>query len=231
MSLPKRWCWLGAFGARAMACVAWAEVGPARVSWWAVWDRERGVLTERYRRSWRGIAVTRDGARVDGVLSLRVVPGRPVEATSRHGGGEIWTRKTPVRVTGAALGLAISCTGLLDESAGRHARHTAWMWTAGAGTAASGAAVVWNLCEGLHEREQAVWVDGEPHAVAVPAFDGLAGVGALKFRAEASRARREDLVLIASDYEQPFGTFTGSLPGAGPLREGYGVMERHEARW
>jgi hypothetical protein len=32
------------------------------------------------------------------------------------------------------------------------------------------------------------------------------------------------------DYEQPFGTFTGSLPVAGPLH-GWGVMERHEALW
>jgi hypothetical protein len=227
MSLPKRWCWLGVFGADAMACVAWAEVGPARVSWWAVWDRERRVLTERYRRSWRGVAVTREGARVDGVLSLRVAPGRSIEART----GPAWTRKTPVRVTGSVLGRPIACAGLLDESAGRHARHTAWMWSAGAGTSASGAAVVWNLCAGLHEGEQAVWVDGEPHAVPVPSFDGLAGVGDLRFAAEASRARREDLVLIASDYEQPFGTFTGSLPVAGGLRDGYGVMERHEARW
>ena len=36
--------------------------------------------------------------------------------------------------------------------------------------------------------------------------------------------------MIASDYEQPFGTFTGSLPVAGELH-GWGVMERHEALW
>ena len=51
------------------------------------------------------------------------------------------------------------------------------------------------------------------------------------FDAQATRARKENLVLIASDYEQPFGTFTGSLPVAGELRCGWGVMERHEARW
>jgi len=37
--------------------------------------------------------------------------------------------------------------------------------------------------------------------------------------------------LIASDYEQPFGEFAGSLPLAGELRSGWGVMERHRARW
>ena len=38
-------------------------------------------------------------------------------------------------------------------------------------------------------------------------------------------------MLIRTDYEQPFGTFSGALPVAGELREGYGVMERHEVRW
>ena len=28
-----------------------------------------------------------------------------------------------------------------------------------------------------------------------------------------------------------FGSFSGSVPEAGELREGWGVMERHDARW
>ena len=50
------------------------------------------------------------------------------------------------------------------------------------------------------------------------AFDGLDGVGDLRFTALATRAKHENYVLLKSDYEQPFGTFTGSLPVAGPLR-------------
>ena len=38
-------------------------------------------------------------------------------------------------------------------------------------------------------------------------------------------------MLLKSDYEQPFGTFTGSLPVAGALRSAWGVMERHDALW
>jgi hypothetical protein len=91
--------------------------------------------------------------------------------------------------------------------------------------------VAWNFCDGLHDGENTVWAGGEPHLVDVPKFDGLAGVGGLRFEAQATRARKENLVLIASDYEQPFGTFTGSLPVAGSLPLGWGVMERHEARW
>jgi len=43
--------------------------------------------------------------------------------------------------------------------------------------------------------------------------------------------RRDDLLMLASDYRQPFGTFAGILPDATRLRAGYGVMERHAARW
>jgi prepilin-type N-terminal cleavage/methylation domain-containing protein len=62
------------------------------------------------------------------------------------------------------------------------------------------------------------------------AFDGLDGVGDLRFVARAVRAKRENYLVLASDYEQPFGTFGGSLPVAGALH-GWGVMERHEALW
>src|SRR5262249_17194689 len=144
-----------------------------------------------------------------------------------------FTRKTPLRVRGTVLGREIDLPGLLDESHGRHARRTAWRWAAGAGTSSAGASVVWDLVEGLHDGsppERTGWGGGEPHEVGPPAFDGLAGVGDLKFDAVATRAKRENYLVIASDYEQPFGSFSGSLPVAGPL-EGWGVMERHEALW
>lgn len=38
------------------------------------------------------------------------------------------------------------------------------------------------------------------------------------------------MILIDSNYRQPFGTFTGSIDGV-TLRDGYGVMERHDVRW
>ena len=45
------------------------------------------------------------------------------------------------------------------------------------------------------------------------------------------RERDDNLLVMRSRYVQPFGTFTGTLPGAGELREGYGVMEAHDVRW
>jgi hypothetical protein len=77
-----------------------------------------------------------------------------------------------------------------------------------------------------------VWIDGEPHELPPLAFaDDLSAVGDLRFTREAVRAKRENYLVVRSDYEQPFGTFAGALPVAGPLREGWGVMERHEVRW
>jgi len=95
---------------------------------------------------------------------------------------------------------------------------------------------VWNLVAGVHDAprgsERTVWVDGEPHEVGPVAFaEGLDAVGDLRFAPEAERVRRDDLLVIASDYRQPFGTFTGTLPDGTELASGHGVMERHRARW
>jgi hypothetical protein len=220
VAFRKQWRWVGAFSGEAMLCVARARVGVARTAWWAVWDGSA------LRSGSRGVSVSAERACVRGVLDLTLSPGRPIEATT----GPAWTRKAPLRVSGTLLGRPFSAAGLLDESAGRHARRTSWLWSAGAGVAESGEEVVWNLVAGMHPGENTVWVGGEPHAIAPPRFDGLHGVDELAFTALATRAHRTNYVVIASDYEQPFGTFTGELPVAGPLR-GWGVMERHEARW
>jgi hypothetical protein len=232
--LLKAWRWVGAFGPDVMLCVARAAVGPARLGWWAVWQRAHGELHERTRHSWRGVIVEPDLAAVrqpGALIDLALTPaGAPVSA-----GEAVWTRKTPVLVRGelrvGGRRVAVDAEGLLDESGGRHPRHTAWWWSAGVGRAVDGERVAWNLVSGMNVAEQAVWVDGVAHPVAPVRFDGLAGVAGLRFTAEATRARRENLIVVASDYEQPFGRFTGELPVAGTLREAWGVMERHAARW
>ena len=250
----KAWTWVGAFGPDVMLCAAVARIGPATSAWWAVWDRAAGRLVERTARRSRGIEVSAGRVRVHGVLDLSVGGGAAIEVVSPHGRHYAWTRKHGgVRVRGTAIvdgrELAVDAPGLVDESAGYHARHTAWRWSAGAGVAASGEPVAWNLVAGLHDApeasERTVWVAGEPREVGPVTFGGeavdgtppdLAAVGfadggGLRFTAEATRSRRENLLLVRSAYEQPFGTFTGELPGVGPLREGFGVMERHDVLW
>ena len=59
----------------------------------------------------------------------------------------------------------------------------------------------------------------------------LSSVDNLRFHAEAVRERNDNLLLLRSRYRQPFGTFSGVLPGGIELTEGYGVMEDHEAWW
>ena len=76
-----------------------------------------------------------------------------------------------------------------------------------------------------------MWVDGTPHAVEpLPFAHDLSAVGDLRCEPVAVRSHNESLLLLSSEYEMPFGRFSGSLPHAGPL-EGWGVMERHRVRW
>jgi hypothetical protein len=244
----KRWHYVGCFTDQVLLCAAVARIGPLPVSWWAVWDREQRTLAEH---TGRGRPVVRfEGARLvveDGPveMDLQVGAGTPVETISPHGDEYVWTRKqggVPVRGT-VRIGdrhHTVDGHGVVDESAGYHARHTAWCWSAGVGVGEDGRDVAWNLVTGIHDApeasERTVWIDGVPHEVGPVRFDGLAGIdlaegGRLDFAEEATRAAEDDLIVMRSSYEQPFGTFTGSLPGAGALREGYGVMERHDVTW
>mgnify|MGYP000551257652 CR=1 FL=1 len=177
------------------------------------------------------------------VLVGVVEPGTPIEAVSDVGGGaSIWTRKQgAVRFVGTVTldgeEIAVDELGCVDESAGYHARRTDWEWSAGVGSLADGRAVGWNLVRGIHDgetgSERYVWVEGsEPVEVGPVVFAAdLSSVGGLSFEAEATRARRDDLGVFRSDYVQPFGTFTGTLPGGLELAGGRGVMERHSALW
>jgi hypothetical protein len=248
--LRKRWRYVGVYGPRVMLCAGVAQIGVAFQAFWAVWDRDGQALRERTRllRGRRYVQVRPDSVEVrDGsvTISLRLAPGEPVETASEHGGGWIWTRKqAAIRAWGhvvlAGEPIPVDDLAVVDESAGYHARETAWEWSAGVGTAGDGRSVGWNLVTGLHDdpdqSERTIWLGGEPQHVPpvtfAPALDGIAFPGgeALAFSAEAARARRDGLGLIRSDYVQPFGTFTGTLPGV-ELAEGFGVMERHSARW
>jgi hypothetical protein len=59
----------------------------------------------------------------------------------------------------------------------------------------------------------------------------LGTVGALRFEREAERRRRERRLLVRSEIRQPFGTFSGRLPGGAEVAHALGVTEHHRARW
>jgi hypothetical protein len=157
--------------------------------------------------------------------------------------GYVWTRKRIVPVEcDIRIGerrIRAEATGIEDESCGYHPKHTVWHWSAGVGQATDGRAVGWNLVSGVNDppraSERAVWVDGEPSEPGPVEFEGLEAVthesGRLEFTAECERRKEEKHILVQSSYRQPFGRFTGVLPGGVRLAAGLGVMEHHDAHW
>jgi hypothetical protein len=233
----KHWRYLGVYRPDLMLCVGHARVAGVPQRWWAV-ALPDGTLLEGS----RGIQLDANSARVQGVLDLRLELPGGVEIVSPHGRSYIWTSKhAPVRVRGRvnAGGYTFDLDGehgFVDESAGYHARHTAWRWSAGIGRSDDGRAIAWNLVDGVHDAaqnsERTVWVDGEAREVPPQEFAAdLSSVGGLRFREWSAREARMNLILMRNRYRQPFGEFSGQLPGGLTLSEGYGVMEEHDVRW
>jgi hypothetical protein len=252
-----------------MACAARVQIGPARQSFWALHLRGDGAggsagarertrllprrgevdLVEGLHRAQAladipgHLRVHDRGVELD--LTLEEVAG--IEALCPHGRWDVWTRKQAgVRAHGT-LALdggrprEIEALAVIDDTAGYHARHTEWYWSAGVGEGPDGVALAWNLVTGINDpasgSERAVWVAGEPHEAPPVTFaadltcircvDG----SELSFRAEAERSRSDNLLIVSSDYRAPFGTFSGTLPGGIALAHGLGVVEHHRARW
>jgi Protein of unknown function (DUF2804) len=96
--------------------------------------------------------------------------------------------------------------------------------------------VAWNLVDGVHDgvenSERTVWIDGAAQEVPPQEFaDDLSRVGDLAFREWSVREANRNLLLMRNRYRQPFGEFSGRLPGGLALAEGYGVMEEHDVVW
>lgn len=247
--LRKRWRYVGFYGEAAMLCAARAEVGLAGTSFWVLWDREQGreLAHTVLRPGSREVSFDGPLLRIDAAglhAELRLGEAEPIESICPSGKGWGWTRKRAgvpmsghVEVPGRRVEL--SGFGVDDESAGYHARHTSWLWSAGVGTASDGRAVAWNLVEGINDpaehSERAIWIDGRPHEPARTTFEALDAVrfadgGRLGFSGEAERTRDDNFALIRSSYRHRFGTFSGALDGI-DLREARGVIESHTALW
>jgi hypothetical protein len=253
----KRWRYVAVFGEQLMACAARIQIGAARQSFWAVYLREQSILRERTHllRGRDRVLLGGGALRVADagvLLELSLREAAPVAAHCINEGGEVWTRKQAGVAAAGSLALdggaprAIDAEAVIDDTAGYHPRRTEWWWSAGVGRAADGRALAWNLVSGVNDpprgSERAVWVGGRPYECPPVAFGGdLRTVecedGAkLAFHAEAERLRKDNLLVVSSDYRAPFGTFSGTLPGRpgeGPieLASGTGVVEHHRALW
>jgi hypothetical protein len=177
---------------------------------------------------------------------LRLGQGEWVEAVCPTAEGEyVWTRKrsdVPVQcdVRIAERRWRTDARGVEDESAGYHPHHTIWSWSAGVGRTKDGSLVGWNLVSGINDpperSERAIWLDGRPSEPGPVTFDRLGAIefddgSRIEFAAECERRMAENRLLVRYSYRQPFGTFTGTLPGGLELERGLGVMEHHDARW
>jgi hypothetical protein len=260
----KRWRYVGVFGEQFMICAASVQVGPARQTFWAVFERANapkgtpsgtqasGLLVERTRliprRGTLDLTPGRLRVRDDAVLlDLKLDEDAGVEVTCPHGRSYVWTRKQAgVRAHGTiALGarppIAIDALAVIDDTAGYHARVTEWWWAAGVGSGPDGTPLAFNLVQGVNDppsgSERAVWVAGVPQEAPAVRFSGdLLTIASddgsrLRFAPEAERNRRDNLLLVRSDYRAPFGTFSGTLPGGAPVAQGLGVVEHHRAHW
>ncbi len=180
-------------------------------------------------------------------LDVALTEDAGFQARCPSGRSAVWTRKqagVPAQGTLALDGgapRAVSALAVIDDTAGYHARETEWWWSAGVGESEDGVAVAWNLVSGVNDppsgSERAVWVAGHPTEAPPVSFAAdLSSVMSedeceLRFEAESERSRRDNLLLLSSDYRAPFGTFSGALPGGVRLASGVGVMEHHRARW
>jgi hypothetical protein len=248
----KRWRYVGVFGERFMMCAAAVQVGAARQTFWAVLERASGSMLERTRLIPRHGAFDLAPGRLrihDDTVLLELVFEEEdgVEVLCPNGGSYVWTRKQAgVRAHGTltlAGGSAqpVEALAVIDDTAGYHARVTEWWWAAGVGSAPDGTTLAFNLVQGVNDppsgSERAVWVAGVPHETPPVRFhENLGSIASadgseLRFVPEAERARRENLLLVRSDYRAPFGSFSGTLPGEIPLAHAFGVVEHHRARW
>jgi len=245
----KAWRYVGIYGPELMICVGSVRIGPARQAFWAVWDREASLLYEHTVLGRGTVRLERGRARVaDGrvELDIELEETGGIETICPSGGGYAWTRKQGgIRARGAIAVdgrlRPVDARAVIDDSAGYHERSVSWRWSAGVGAAQDGRPVAWNLVSGINDpardSERTIWVDGEAIEVGPNTFaQDLAGVdfaegGGLRFSPEAERVRTENLGLVRSSYRQPFGTFSGRLPGEIELGSGFGVMEEHEVRW
>jgi hypothetical protein len=238
MPARKRWRWVGVFSPELMLCVGDARIGPIRRRWWAV-ALPDGTLAAGS----RGVRVAPGRAQVNGAIDIELEENDGFEVTSTTpGGNTIWTRKqggVPARGRVTLPGGSpreIDARAIVDDSDGHHDRHTHWRWSAGVGVADDGTPVAWNLVDGIHDApgksERRVWRDGDAVEVGPVEFaPDLSRVAGLSFTPWAERRENLNLLVARSRYRQPFGTFAGELPDGTRLREGYGVMEEHDALW
>jgi hypothetical protein len=175
------------------------------------------------------------------LLAVGTVAGGSVHATQKSAGMALTGE---LRVGGRRLALDGGVASV-DYSNGLLARETDWRWACG-----HSLALGFNLQAGYFgSNENALWLDGQVHALGPASFrfdahDPMApwqvetedGLLALQFRAEGMRHEDKNLIVAASHYVQPIGTFSGWVRAHADAEKVRvsglpGVTEDHRSRW
>ena len=197
---------------------------------------------------------------IDATFSEETPPMEPMRICTRAGAtGWVYARKT------AGLGMsgtlrwederydlaAIDIHGHHDWSAGFMRRETFWNWGCLAGRTADGRIAGLNVSCGVNETgvtENCFWVDGRLHKVDLVMFDydqgdlmrpwrlrSADGRVALDFAPEGMHVERLNACVLATNFHQLFGRFTGILTTAAGERIAItsmlGFCEDHYAKW
>ena len=203
----------------------------------------------------------RDGFTVDATFSESDPPFDPMVLCTQTGyRGWVYAQKVAgVPVQGQISGAfgdydlsAVDAFAHYDFSAGVMRRQTFWNWACLSGRTRSGDRVGLNVSCGVNETsfsENCYWIDGQLHKVGLATFqfdrDNLLepwrvrttdGAVDLSFTPEGERQEVLNLGLVATNFRQLFGRFSGTLkPGSGTktvtIEDMYGFVEDQFAKW
>lgn len=203
---------------------------------------------------------SRDGLRIDATFEESPSACEPMSLCTQAGrNGWVYARKIAgVPATGnvsSKLGsINLKQVGAYahhDYSAGFMRRETYWNWACLSGQAATGQRVGLNVSCGVNETsasENCCWIDGQRYALPGVLFDysrsdlnapwrvySADGAVDLQFQPLGRHTERLNAWLLASDFRQDFGRFSGWLrPAEGPAINVDGLLgfcEDQFARW
>ncbi len=208
----------------------------------------------------RLVASIGDRFAIDAVFHEDSPPAEPMRICTHAGAtGWVYARKTAGdRLSGRLTWedrtydlAALPIYGHHDWSAGYMRRRTFWNWGCLAGALPDGTIVGMNVSCGVNETsftESCFWLDGRLHKLDSVAFaydrgdlmqpwrvSSYDGRLALEFHPEGRHAEHINAFVVASNFNQLFGRYSGSLTTAAGERvviDGMlGYMESHYAKW
>ncbi len=218
------------------------------------------MSADRATRTRRLAVELADGLAIDATFSESDPAIEPMCICTRAGAtGWVYARKTAgQRVTGRLawdggsvdLG-ALDIRGHHDWTAGFMRRETFWNWGCLAGRVADGRVVGMNVSCGVNETsftESCFWLDGVLHKVDAVFFDydranlerpwrvrSFDGRVALEFHPEGKHVENVNAWIVATNFNQLYGRYSGTLTTARGERirvdRMLGYAESHYARW